>query len=208
MIVIDAPRWFAVRKSIGIGLASLVVGASLTSVRAQGTLVARAVLPAETFANGPTSGTLLGDSPINGVDVPFDRRQPVQGFSAVLNDRDGTLWVMSDNGFGSLENSSDYHSRVYRIRPDLETAGGGSGKVQVLGFVELRDPDRRIPFAIVNHFSKERILTGADFDIESMRRARDGTFWFGDEFGPFLLSSSITCQGEQIGTLKFFSFRA
>ena len=57
----------------------------------------------------------------------------------------------------------------------------------MLGFLELSDPDRKIPFAIVNHFSKQRILTGADFDIESMRRARDGTLWFGDEFGPFLL---------------------
>ena len=94
---------------------------------------------------------------------------------------------MSDNGFGSIENSSDYHLRVYRIRPDLETARSGSGEVEVLGFLELSDPDRKIPFAIVNHFSKQRILTGADFDIESMRRARDGTLWFGDEFGPFLL---------------------
>jgi glycerophosphoryl diester phosphodiesterase len=105
----------------------------------------------------------------------------------VLNNGDGTLWVMSDNGFGSLENSSDYHLRVYHVRPDLETARSGRGKMEVLGFLELSDPDRKIPFAIVNHFSKRRILTGADFDIESMRRARGGTLWFGDEFGPFLL---------------------
>ena len=31
------------------------------------------------------------------------------------------------------------------------------------------------------------MLTGGDFDIESFREARDGTLWFGDEFGPFLL---------------------
>jgi hypothetical protein len=31
------------------------------------------------------------------------------------------------------------------------------------------------------------VLTGWDFDIESMEIAPDGTFWFGDEFGPFLL---------------------
>ncbi|MFX8848669.1 esterase-like activity of phytase family protein, partial [Acinetobacter baumannii] len=40
---------------------------------------------------------------------------------------------------------------------------------------------------ITQHFSRERILTGADFDIESMQRTTDGTLWFGDEFGPFLL---------------------
>jgi hypothetical protein len=32
-----------------------------------------------------------------------------------------------------------------------------------------------------------RLLTGFDFDPESIEIARDGTFWIGDEFGPFLL---------------------
>ena len=31
------------------------------------------------------------------------------------------------------------------------------------------------------------MLTGGDFDIESMRQAPDGTFWFGEEFGPFIV---------------------
>ena len=31
------------------------------------------------------------------------------------------------------------------------------------------------------------MLTGADFDVESIVRAADGTYWIGDEFGPFLL---------------------
>jgi hypothetical protein len=35
-------------------------------------------------------------------------------------------------------------------------------------------------------------LTGADFDLESVRRAKDGTFWFGEEFGPFLLHTDAT----------------
>jgi hypothetical protein len=38
----------------------------------------------------------------------------------------------------------------------------------------------------------ERLLTGADFDIESFRKASDGTLWFGDEFGPFLVHTSAT----------------
>ena len=37
-----------------------------------------------------------------------------------------------------------------------------------------------------------RLLTGADFDIESFRQAKDGTFWFGDEFGPFLIHTDAT----------------
>ncbi len=32
-----------------------------------------------------------------------------------------------------------------------------------------------------------RLLTGADFDLESFRRAADGTYWFGEEFGPYLV---------------------
>jgi glycerophosphoryl diester phosphodiesterase len=30
-----------------------------------------------------------------------------------------------------------------------------------------------------------RWLTGADFDVESIARMEDGTFWVGEEFGPY-----------------------
>jgi glycerophosphoryl diester phosphodiesterase len=99
---------------------------------------------------------------------------------------------MADNGFGALENSADFHLRVYHIRPDFKTKDGGSGAIAVLDFFELRDPDKRIPFTITEQFTDERILTGADFDIESMERAADGTLWFGDEFGPFLLHTDAS----------------
>jgi glycerophosphoryl diester phosphodiesterase len=151
------------------------------------TLIARAVLPAATFAEGPTSGTQLGKASINGVAVPFIDKQPVQGFSAILASGNGYFQVMSDNGFGSLEKSADYHLRVYTIKPDFKTKEGGTGKIAVKSFIELRDPNHLIPFAITNEFTPERILTGADFDIESFQKAPDGTLWFGDEFGPFLL---------------------
>ena len=150
------------------------------------TLVGRAVLPAATFADGPVSGQYLGGVLFNGQKAPFSR-QPVQGMSAVARNTDGTLLVMADNGYGSIENSADFNLRVYNVRPDYKTATGGSGAVQVLGFFELKDPNRLIPWAITNHFSKERVLTGADFDLESMQVAPDGTIWFGEEFGPFLL---------------------
>ena len=99
---------------------------------------------------------------------------------------------MPDNGFGALENSADFHLRVYHIQPDFKTKDGGSGTISVLGFFELRDPDKRIPFTITEQFTDERVLTGADFDIESMQRAADGTLWFGDEFGPFLLHTDAS----------------
>jgi hypothetical protein len=144
-------------------------------------LLGRAILASDAYQPGPPSGALI--APDNGVTPPFPG-QPIPGFSAVLDAGHGELWAMPDNGYGAKTNSSDFLLRVYRVRPDFETAKGGSGAVEVLGFVQLRDPEGRIPFAL---FRADRLLTGADFDIESVRRARDGSFWFGEEFGPFLL---------------------
>ncbi len=174
-------------------LLTLAISLSMASAAAQAevTLQGRAVLPADSFAAGPTSGAYIGGG-ANGRVAPFINKQPVQGFSAVLKNNDGTFYVMSDNGFGSLENSADYNLRVHHIRPRFETKDGGAGDIQLLGYFELRDPDRKIPFAITHHFSSARVLTGADFDIESMQRAADGTFWFGDEFGPFLIHTDAT----------------
>ncbi|MCS7071105.1 MAG: esterase-like activity of phytase family protein [Anaerolinea sp.] len=147
------------------------------------TLIGFAVLPADTFAEGPASGAAL-DPAGNyfGRTVPFDS-QPVQGFSAILPAAtEGNWLVMSDNGFGAKGNSADYNLRVYEVRPDFT-----AGTVEVIGFVELSDPNNHIPFPIQNQDTEARILTGADFDLESFRQAPDGTFWFGDEFGPYLL---------------------
>jgi hypothetical protein len=62
-------------------------------------LVGRAVLDAGAFSPGPTSGAQLGGAPINAQPVPFLDKQPVQGFSAVLENGHGTYLVMSDNEF-------------------------------------------------------------------------------------------------------------
>lgn len=56
----------------------------------------------------------------------------------------------------------------------------------------LRDPDRHVPFAIVNQRTTDRLLTGGDFDIESVRMDHRGDFWFGEEFGPFLLHTDAS----------------
>ncbi|HEU5097865.1 MAG TPA: esterase-like activity of phytase family protein, partial [Roseiflexaceae bacterium] len=157
----------------------------------EATLEGRAVLPAQTFAPGPPSGTLLGAGPINGITLPF-ASQPVQGISGVLDAGNGSFYILEDNGYGAKNNSADFLLRLYRVRPDFETAGGGSGTVEVGDFIQLRDPDRKVPFAIVQEQSSERLLTGADFDIESVRQDKQGDFWFGDEFGPFLLHTDAT----------------
>jgi hypothetical protein len=175
--------------SAALGAALAVVAFSALAGAAadqEPTLLGRAILPADAFQPGPPSGAFItGD---NGVTSPFPS-QPIPGFSAILDAGHGEFWAMPDNGYGAKTNSGDFLLRVYRIRPDFKTARGGSGAVDVLGFIQLRDPDGRIDFP---PFRTDRLLTGADLDIESIRIARDGTLWFGDEFGPFLVHTDAT----------------
>lgn len=150
------------------------------------TLEGRAVLPADTFAPGPPSGAAIPErANLNGRTAPF-ASQPVQGFSSVLPKWNGNYLAMSDNGFGSKRNSPDYRLRWYEVAVD-----GASGSVEIVGYTELSDPDGLIPWPIVNG-DTDRVLTGADFDLESFRQAPDGTFWFGEEFGPYLLHTDVT----------------
>ena len=144
-------------------------------------LLARAILPSDAYQPGPQSGAMV--APTNGVTPPFPG-QPIPGFSAVLDGPAGTYYGMPDNGYGAKTNSADFLLRLYRIRPDFKTANGGSGEVDVLDFIQLRDPDNRVNFPLTR---PDRLLTGADFDLESVRRAPNGDLWFGEEFGPFLL---------------------
>jgi hypothetical protein len=177
---------------------TLVLGLS-TATGAQ-TLERFASLPADTFAPGPTSGQFI--APANGRIPPFEDQQPVQGVSSVLRWRGGDFLVMSDNGFGAKNNSADFVLRVHRISPNFRTKNGSGATIAVETFFTLSDPFRKIDFAIVAdrqfyyptstipvdaEIREQRLLTGADFDIESFREAPDGTFWFGDEFGPFLI---------------------
>jgi glycerophosphoryl diester phosphodiesterase len=104
-----------------------------------------------------------------------------------VDNGNGTFWAMPDNGFGTKANSADFRLRIYLVRPRWERASDGAGTIQVLRYVELSDPNRKIDFPIVNEDTRARRLTGADFDIESLQRMADGSFWIGEEFGPFLL---------------------
>ena len=159
------------------------------SFSAQATeLMGYAVLPADTFAEGPTSGQFGGDG--SKTAQPRFASQPVQGFSAVQFGKDGSYTVMPDNGYGSKYNSPDFLLRLYALTPTFKTAPDKVGSVKVGAFVQLRDPDKKVPFLIVNENTPERMLTGADFDIESFVTMPDGTIWLGEEFGPFLLHVS------------------
>jgi alkaline phosphatase len=142
-----------------------------------------ASLPADTFAPGPQSGK---DVTTPNRPTPFSG-QPVQGFSAVQFADKDTFWFMPDNGFGAKANSSDFLLRIYQVDPSYRGIDSGNGTVNVGNFIQLSDPDKKIPFKITNEGTADRLLTGADFDIESFVLAADGTIWVGEEFGPYLL---------------------
>ncbi len=143
-----------------------------------------AVLSAQSFSEGPqTGGLLTKKSRALGA---FSQGQPIMGLSALVAQSDGTFLSVVDNGFGRQDNSVDFMLRVYVLRPVKETKN-----VEVLDYIQLSDPNNLIAFPIVNHFTELRHLTGADFDIESMTQAEDGSLWFGDGFGPFLLHTDI-----------------
>ena len=148
------------------------------------TLISFAKLDVETYAEGPDSGHDVKGA--NGIFPPF-KGQPVQGFSAALKNPDGTYLAMSDNGFGAQDNSADYLLRLHHLSIDFRTKVGGTAGVKPLAYIQLRDPNRLIPFDIVHQNTQERLLTGADFDPESMQRTVNGDIWIGDEFGPYLL---------------------
>ena len=149
----------------------------------------RATLSADFLAPGPPSGRL--STPANGRTPPYDG-QVIPGFSGMIDNGDGTFWAMPDNGFGAKGNSGDFLLRLYHITPQWESATGGPGRIDVGEFISLRDPESLIPFPIVNATTPDRLLTGDDFDIESVVRLDDGTFWIGEEFGPFLLHVDAT----------------
>jgi hypothetical protein len=186
---------------------------------AQSTLSGWAVLPANTFADGPTSGQFAGAG-AGGNPLPLLNKQPVQGFSAVLSGPTaGSFLVMTDNGFGAKTNSADTLLRMYAVAPDWKTGSGGSGNVNPVGFtsgsaqtafnatsrITLSDPNRLLGYAIqadYTHYYNNsanpvvdasirggRLLTGADLDTESVRKDKNGNLWFGEEFGPFLVKT-------------------
>jgi hypothetical protein len=198
------------RKPLAIALSLLPLAAQA----APATLVGWASLPAATFAGGPTSGQFIGAGPFNdGHTPPF--LQPVQGFSAILDGPvPGTYYVMADNGYGAKTNSADTLLRMYAVRVDW-----AARQVLPVGFVDgntraaftpdtyitLHDPERKLGYKTTADFTHYpngaqnipvdssivdgRLLTGYDLDLEAVRRDKQGNFWFGDEFGPFLVKT-------------------
>ncbi|MBM2621037.1 esterase-like activity of phytase family protein [Actinoplanes sp. LDG1-06] len=156
------------------GTASYAGGHKVTTP----TLTGWASLPAGTFVPGSEPSGALVTGNLNGFTAPF-ADQPVQGFSGIVDNGDGTFDVLSDNGYGNQANSGDFLLRVQKLAPVFRT-----GEVDVLGGITLTDPDGKVSWKLTR---EDRVLTGADFDPESIVRVADGSYWIGEEFGPYLL---------------------
>ena len=160
------------------------------------------------FATGPVNGVTppYDGQPIPGFSGMIPSRWPGiyislpdNGFGAQPNSADFVLGVYRVAPF-------------FKTRGNGTTS---RGPVLVLGHTPFSDPDGLLSSAFItdgpvyarlNYYppsvppaapilqipvdpaiQQGRLLTGADFDVESIARMDDGTFWVGEEFGPYLL---------------------
>lgn len=201
-------------------LAPLAASLLLCGVAQAQWLTGWARMPADTFADGPTSGQFAAANPYGSNLPPYANRQPVQGFSGVLQGpKPDVFRFLVDNGFGAQANSADALLRAYAVEVNWRDRRGGPGTVTPADWqtgrergsfdartrLQLNDQNRRLTLPIqadlANYYGDPsrpavdptlragRLLTGADFDIEAFRRDHRGHFWFGDEFGPYLIKT-------------------
>jgi hypothetical protein len=134
--------------------------------------------------------------------------------------RKNVYHFLVDNGFGAQANSADALLRAYTVEVNWRTRKGGVGSVAPADWqsgreraafdararLQLNDAGHKLTVPIqadyANYYNNPanpqvdasirtgRLLTGADFDVESFRRDRAGNFWFGDEFGPYLIKTN------------------
>ncbi|MEQ1912298.1 MAG: esterase-like activity of phytase family protein [Vicinamibacterales bacterium] len=190
--------------------AAIVISASVALASDGGFhLSGWAEIPSTYRHPGPMSGQFA--SPANGVTPPY-QGQPIPGFSGMIPaNSKGRFFALPDNGFGAQGNSADFVIGFYEVTPHFKTTGDGTtsrGPVTVHRFTPFSDPKGLLDstyitggpiYARLNYYptgpqitvdpaiQTGKLLTGADFDVESITRMNDGTFWVGEEFGPYLL---------------------
>src|ERR1044071_3497343 len=153
-------------------------------------LIGMVVMPPDAFRGGPPSGQFDNEGR-RAAEPRFDS-QPVQGISSIKpGPTQGTWWALSDNGFGTKWNSSDYRLSVYLFDVRPRTQAGPDSRAALQAVIELSDPAKFFPWRLADESEPERQLTGADADPESLVAMPDDTFWVGDEFGPWLLHFSV-----------------
>jgi hypothetical protein len=159
---------------------------------------------------GPTSGQFT--TAANGVTPPY-QGQPIPGFSGMIPGTAPLSFIsLPDNGYGAQTNSADFVLGFYVVTPNFKLTGDGTtnrGAVGVRSFTPFTDPNGLVDntsvsggpvynrsfyypapatqIAVDPAIRNGKLLTGADFDVESIVQLDDGTFWVGEEFGPYLL---------------------
>lgn len=131
------------------------------------TLVGRAVLPADSFVAGPTSGQFISGGDYDRATqtykytLPFANKQPMQGFSSVIaGPVAGTFYVMQDNGFGGKAASPDALLHIYAMTFDWTTGAvlpvNFTTGARLAGttftaesFIRLSDPNRFLGYKTV-----------------------------------------------------------
>lgn len=190
--------------------AAAVVSASDRDADSGFRLSGWAEIPSTYRHPGPVSGQFT-TGPVNGVTPPY-QGQPIPGFSGVIpSPTPGTFIGLPDNGYGAQTNSADFVIGFYEFVPEFKKRSDGTtsrGPVSVKHFTPFSDPKGLLDLSYItggpvylraNYYPtgpqipvdstirNRRLLTGADFDVESITRMDDGTFWVGEEFGPYLL---------------------
>jgi len=151
-------------------------------------LVARAVLPAETLADGPRAGQAFAQrKTVNSLKMPFDT-QPVGSITGIVpGSYSGSWQALMDGVFDTPENSRDYWLRVYTIQIEWRRGDSGDGVADVVDWITLTDPNKKANKNVVNASSKNRELTGADYIPRAMFRLGDDSMWIAEAAGPSLL---------------------
>lgn len=190
-------------------LTSLMIATSASVSTAQSFVLSGWAEILSTYRHsGPTSGQFTTAS--NGVTPPYVG-QVLPGFSGIIpGNSPGSFFGLPDNGFGRQDNSADFVLGFYSFTPNFKTTGDGTivpGSVTVNSFTPFSDPKGLLnashitggpvynrstyyPTSLITVDStivSNKLLTGADFDVESFVRLDDGSFWVGEEFGPYLL---------------------
>jgi hypothetical protein len=168
-----------------ICLLAVALASPIAAQSSPATLVGRALWPAGTLADGPKSGLALSSQKvINNIKVPFDS-QPVGNINAILPTAYADIWLALTGGtYDSRQNSGDLLLRIYTLQVNFRRATSGDGTVSILDWQTLSDPQKKAK-DIKNATTRD--LTGQDFNPRALYRAKDGTLWIAEAYGPSLL---------------------
>ena len=149
----------------------------------------------------------------------LDRQPVQGFSAVLAGPRKNVYHFLVDNGFGTQANSADSLLRAYTLEVNWHSRKGGAGTIAPADWqtgkertafdarsrLQLNDARHKLTVPIqadyANYYNNPanaqvdagiragRLLTGADFDVESFRRDRNGNYWFGDEFGPYLVKT-------------------